>query len=285
MDYSFAAQRFRASYFETPWHFHPEYELVLILKGQGKRFIGDKITNFSGGDLILIGPNLPHWYRCDESFYHPDSGLVAESIVLQFKENFLGDAFFSLAESVKIRKMLDKSAGGLEIYGGTKEKVAELMLDILNKQGMDRLMLMLEILNIISQSDDQFVITTKSEVSLELKDSRRLSEVYDFVMSNFDKEISMEEVAEIAKMCPSTFSRYFKKRTRKTFMIFLNEIRIGHACKLMIDKDLNISEICFKSGYNNISYFNRKFKQIKNMSPKEFRNAYVMPAPAIARAI
>jgi AraC-like DNA-binding protein len=274
-DASFCIQEFRSAYFETPWHFHPECELVLIIKGEGKRFVGDHIADFGPGNLVLLGPNQPHWYRSSEAYYSDNPGLECVSIVIQFSKEFLGNAFFELPEALTIRKFLEKAALGIEITGSTREKVARMVQDIPSEHGMKRLIHLLTMLSILSDSREYDILSSQSATGIHMNDSERIDRVYQYVMDNFTDPITLEDVSGILHMGTSTFCRFFKKRTRKNFMLFLNEIRIGHACKMLIEAEQSITEICYMSGFNNISYFNRQFKSIKNMTPQAFRQLYV----------
>jgi AraC-like DNA-binding protein len=273
-DASFAVQEFSSSYFNTPWHFHPELELVLIVQSTGKRFVGDHISDFAPGDLVLLGPSLPHWYRNDAPYYEHHPSLKAESIVVQFTKGFLGDAFFGLPETSGIRKVLDKSAMGIEILGNTRDKITQMMQDIRGLTGMERLLQLLGILHAIANTDDYQILSNQGATGVNIKDSERINKIFEYIMCNFTNPIYLHEIASIVNMCPSTFCRYFRNRTRKNFTFFLNEIRIGHACKMLIEEDLSITEICFMSGYDNVAYFNRQFKAIKQKTPKEFKQEY-----------
>jgi AraC-like DNA-binding protein len=275
MDSSFAIQEFQSGYFNIPWHFHPEYELVYILESEGTRFVGDKISTFKAGDLVLIGSNLPHWYRNDPIYYENDPSLQASSIVIQFTTDFLGETFLYSPEMSRILKVLQKAQRGLEFYGSLAEKISLMMQEIKTLKGMDRLIQFLSILNHISTSEEYTLLSNKSSsVEINSTDPKRINKIYEYVMNHFTKPITIEEASNLIHMCPSTFCRYFKKRTRNTFTYFLNEIRISHACKLLIEEDLSITEICYRSGFNNISYFNRQFKTHKKMTPQAFRNEY-----------
>jgi AraC-like DNA-binding protein len=275
IDSSFAVQEFRSPYFSTPWHFHPEYELVLVLKSEGKRFVGDKITDFRSGDLVLLGSNIPHWYRNDACYYENVPELEAASLVIQFTEDFIGKEFFQTPETVGIQLMLQKAAKGLELHGSLAEKITKMMLEIKEMKGMDKLIHLLSLLNTIANSREYTVLSDEvGSGSINVSDPKRINRIYEYVMKHFQEPISIEEASGLINMCPSAFCRYFKKRTRKTFTLFLNEIRIGHACKLLIEEDLSVTEICYQSGFNNISYFNRQFKAIKNITPQLFRQEY-----------
>lgn len=274
-DSSFAVQEFRSAHFTAPWHFHPEFELVLVLQGTGKRFVGDHICDFSQGDLVLLGPNIPHWYRCDAAHYEPDAGLVAESVVVQFTAEFLGERFFGVPEALQVRKLLDKSVLGIAITGATRDRVAEMMQRIRQMSGMEKLLHLLQLLHQISiGAGDLYTLSNQGATGTHMRDSERINKIYEYVMQHFTQPISLDDISGILNMCPSTFCRYFRKHTRKNFTHFLNEIRIGHACKMLIEGDVSITEICFMSGYNNIAYFNRQFKAMKQMTPKAFKQAY-----------
>lgn len=275
VDSSFTVQEFHSGYFNIPWHFHPEFELVYITKSEGTRFIGDKIGNFQPGDLVLIGANLPHWYRNDPAYYTGDPDFKASSIVIQFTTHFLGETFLFSPEMFKINKVLALAQRGLEIYGGLSEKISKMMYEIINLKGMDRLLHFLSILNHLSNSEEYNLLSDKGPSGgINLDDPKRINKVYEYVMNHFTESITVIDASELIHMCPSAFCRYFKKRTRKTFTCFLNEIRISHACKLLIEGELSITEICYKSGFNNISYFNRQFKSHKKLTPQSFRNEY-----------
>lgn len=275
IDASFCIQEFRSCFFETPWHFHPECELVLIVEGEGKRFVGDHIANFGPGNLVLLGPNQPHWYRSNEEYYKGLSGMQSRSIVIQFSKEFLGNAFFELPECIAIRKFLDKAVAGIEITGSTRQEIERMVLSIPSESGMKRLVHLLTILDMVAGSKEYNVLSTHTAASINGNDSERINRIYQYVMDNFTDPITLEDVSAIIHMGPSTFCRFFKKRTRMSFMTFLNEIRISHACKLLIEAEQNITEICFLSGFNNISYFSRQFKAVKGMTPQHYRRQYM----------
>ncbi len=152
VDSSFAIQKFLLSHFDVPWHFHPEYEPVLILKSEGKRFVGNNIKNFRPGDLVLLGSNMPHWYRNDSLYYEGHAELEAASIVVQFKPDFLGDSFFSIPETAAIKRLLQTAAMGLEIQGTVRKKAAEITEELVHMNGIERLLHFLSILNLLSHS-------------------------------------------------------------------------------------------------------------------------------------
>ncbi|MGV8878557.1 MAG: AraC family transcriptional regulator [Sphingobacteriaceae bacterium] len=275
LDASFIVQEIKSGFFNRPWHFHREYELAYILEGTGKRFIGDKIDDFGPGNLVLMGSNLPHWYRCDECYYKNDPTLTAKSIIIQFNIDFLGETFLQSPEMYEIQRVLHKAQRGLEIEGQLRYKVGKMISELTQLKGLERLLHLLAILNTISKSEEYNLLSIKGpSLVSKTNDPKRINTIYEYVMNHFTEPITIEEASGLINMCPATFCRYFKKRTCNTFTFFLNEIRIGHSCKLLIEGELSITEICYKSGFNNISYFNRQFKSHKKLTPQAFRQEY-----------
>jgi AraC-like DNA-binding protein len=272
---SFYVQEDRLPRFYDVLHYHPEIQLTVILEGSGTRFVGDNISHFEAGDVVLLGTNLPHVSRNDAMYYEENSGLMAHALSVYFKQEAFGREFFELPEATAIRELLVKSSRGLKITGKAREKVYPLIVDMKMLHGFDRLMNLLAILNIVARSNDTEYISSISYTSPQKdSDSKKINDVFDFVMSHFHEKIKLEEVAEIAFMSPTAFCRYFKLRTRKTFSQFLNEVRIGNACKLLIDGKYNVTEVSYFCGFNNISNFNRQFKTIMEMTPSEYTNRF-----------
>lgn len=275
---SFVVKYFDYDHYPTPWHYHPEYELVLVTESTGKRFIGDNIKSFSPGDLALIGPNVPHLYRNDPPYYQPESGLRANSIVIHFLASSLGVDFLALPACRKIRELLSKSAMGLDIKGKANEVVTEKMHQILELKGVSRLLKLLDILNTLAETQDKKSISNQPVKGENDKESERLSKVFEYVMNNFLSEISITEVADLVHMAENSFSRYFSQRTRRTFSAFVNEVRLSHASRLLIESNKSVSEICFASGFNNLSNFNRQFKSLHGFGPLAYKNQYLIKA-------
>lgn len=274
-DYSFNLFVQDAPYFSTPWHYHPEYEIVLVLESTGKRFVGSSITDFKEGDLCMIGSYLPHYYRNEEEFYTKDYKFKAKSLVIHFLEDFMGDKFLQLPESQAIKALLERSKRGLSFGEKTVAKVTPKFKNLPHLTGMERLLEMVSILKILSESEDKQDLTT-NPISLRNEvDSARMNKVFEFVMLKYQEEIQLKDVADLANMSESAFSRYFKKRTRRTFTQFLAEIRIEHACKLLMVDKLSVAEISFESGFNNLSNFNRQFKAIKKITPLTYRTKFL----------
>lgn len=264
---SFVVKSFEYPYYPTPWHFHPEYEIVLVTESSGKRFIGDNVANFHAGDLVFIGPNLPHLYRNDIEYYQPNAERRARSIVVHFLESSFGNGFLSLPETKNLRALFAKSQQGLDVLGTTRTLVAGKLHELSMLSGFARWLKLLEILQCLSASTDLKTISRSVVVGKNDGESDRMNTVFEFVMKNFTRDITLAEVAQKVNLAENSFSRYFSKRTRKSFISFVNDVRLHHACKLLQENTLSVSQICFQSGYNNLSNFNRQFKKVYGQSP------------------
>ncbi|MBS7233787.1 AraC family transcriptional regulator [Flavobacterium psychroterrae] len=275
LDESFATRLFDYNYFPTPWHFHPEYELVLVVESTGKRIIGDHISEFGPGNLVLIGPDLPHLYRNTPEFYLPNTDLKAKSIVVHFDHKTFGDGFLSLPESKNLNHLLIKSSKGINITGRTNTLITSMLFEVLELNGMARWLKLLEILNCIAESDHLELITTNFIVGRNGVESERMKKVLHFVYQNFKQDITIGTVAGIANMANNSFSRYFSQRTRQSFTSFLNEIRLAYATTQLIETQRSVLEISLDSGFNNLSNFNSQFKMRYQQSPLNFRKNYL----------
>lgn len=265
---SFVADRYITPYFETPWHYHPEYELVLIIHGKGRRFVGDHVSDYSEGELDLLGPSLPHWYRKDEGKKR------GGSLVIHFREEFLGKDFLQIPEMQKILLLFEKSKMGLHFSGRTALSVAEKMEMLLSCSGIDRLMCLLAILKELSESVEYSILSSPEVIGRSSRENDRLQKIFDYVLANFKQEIQLQEIARIAMMSPSSFSRYFKNRTKKNFSHFVNQIRVGHACRQLMKSNFSISYVCQESGFNNMTNFNKQFRKVVKLSPSQFRRKH-----------
>ena len=272
---SFVVEYFEFNYYPNPWHFHPEYELVLVTESSGTRFIGDKISSFKAGDLVLIGPNLPHSYRNDDEHYH-NKKLKASSIVVHFQKSSFGKNFFDLPEAGALQNLLSKSNRGLDIYGETNRIISKKMHELLSLKDFSRWLKLMEILDVLQKSDEYEYISEAGVTCSSEKESERMEKVITYMTNNFNKDISVSDVAKIANMADNAFSRYFSQRARKPFVRFLNDIRLSHACKLLLEENMTIVEICFESGFNNLSNFNKQFKKKFQVSPSEYQKQYLL---------
>ena len=278
---SFLYSQWNCPYFDKPWHFHEEYELVLIEKSSGTKFIGDKVSHFQEDDLLLIGSNVPHLFRNSDDYYNDNGSLQARSIFIHFTEDFLGEKFFVIPEMKQVNKLLQNSAMALEIKGKTKEEIIGRLQHIQNEKPSQRLVSLLEILIKLSESKDVHPIlsnafaTRNRSSANNSKDTDRIHNVFEFIMENYKKNIYVETIASMLNMSPVSFSRYFKHHTRKTFSDYVTEIRISHACTLLMQDNESIAQISYQSGFNNLSNFYKHFQKITGMVPKEYRKRFL----------
>ena len=252
--------------FSSPLHCHPELELVYIKSGSGKKILGDTINQFNSGDIVLVGSELPHKWMCEDKEQSPSS------IVAYFNKNVFSEGFYALKESRRLTDLLAKAARGLSITGSAKEIVAAKMEKLVRKSGFKKIIALMDILHIISTSREVDYITHENGTALPA-DTRtdRLSEVYHYIAENYQQDISLVEISAIASLTPPAFCRLFKRRTGKSFVEYINEIRISAACTALQDTDMNISAIYSQCGFKTISNFNKIFKKTSGFSPKEYR--------------
>ncbi|WP_336514834.1 AraC family transcriptional regulator [Pollutibacter soli] len=260
--------------FGTVWHYHPEIELHYIIRGEGVRFVGDNISNFDSGEMLLLGENLPHMWRCDDHYFQNDPEISAEAIVVQWLPDFIGKTFLEMKENNPIITLYEKARAGLMITGETKKKLVGLMHRSSEVEGFNRILTILLMLEILSDSKDLIPITIGHNAYRSNKEeTARLNKVYQFTLQNYCRELTLEEIAGVANLSVTSFCRYFKMMTKKTFHEFLIELRISHAKRLLMEDNFITTEaICFESGFNNRSNFFRHFKEIVGSTPQEFRN-------------
>jgi len=239
--------------------------VVLVIEGKGKRFIGNNIADYNVGDLCFIGSNLPHLYRKE------DTDAIGGSLVIHFREDFLGKEFCSVPEMQKIKLLFEKSAMGLQVYGHTRKVLIDVMNRMTDLEGMDRLISLLKLLNVLAESDEYDLLSSPEIKGHDSDDSDRLNRVFDYVMRNFKEDIELDDIAKLANMSYSGFCRYFKKRTKKNFTHFVNEIRVGYACRRLMETDLGVESVCYESGFNNKTNFMEQFRNIVKCTPHQFR--------------
>ena len=258
------------------WHYHSEVELIHIKKGEGTQFIGDSIKRFKSGDVILVGANLPHYWRFDDIYYEEDTKAVADIRVAHFTENFWGNQFLELPENVNLKTVLEKAKRGLQVVGKTKQVVGDLLEKLQEAEGPQRLVLLIEALNAIANGK-QMPLLSSMGFRPDLMDAEkdRINAIYEYSIKNFKRKIQLEEIAEVANISPNSFCRYFKSRTRKTYSQFLIELRVGHACKLLIENNQCIKRLCYESGFNNFTSFHKYFKMITGKSPLVYQKEFV----------
>lgn len=275
-DYSFVARKDELPVLYDKWHFHPELELTYIIESKGTRFVGDSIEQFTDGDMVLIGSYLPHVWRNDTGYYVENSDLKAVAQVAQFLPDCFGRDFLNLKEMENISRLFEKAKRGLKISGHTKDKVLTLFQQLLeNVNGVQRISLLLQMLEIIANSDELNFLSSEGFVeSYHRFGTDSINRIYEFTLSHFNRKILIEEAATIANMSVPNFCRYFKNRTQKTYVQFLTEVRIGYACRMLIENKKSIQQIAFDCGFHNLSNFNRSFRILKKQKPTDYRQVF-----------
>jgi AraC-like DNA-binding protein len=269
-DASFTAKVNESSSFLKIWHYHPELELVVVLKSEGNCFVGDAIEKFEEGDVFLIGKNTPHMWLNHDSYFEKDSKLLAKSIAIHFKIDFLGGYFFSTPEMIHLLELFERARFGIKFLKINKLQIKDIQ-SMLSLKGFDKTISFLNILNKLSKDKNYKLLVSSGFISsFQSTKNKTLDKVYAYIFNNFNKEITLNNVAEIANMNPTAFSRLFKRVNGKTYSRYLAEIRIGYACKLLLEHKANISEVCYDVGFNNISNFNRQFKIVMKCNPSSY---------------
>lgn len=264
---SFIAQTFETPYFETPYHQHDEYELMIIKKGRGTAFVGDYIGEYQEGDVYLHGSNLPHWFR------KKNEKQTGASMVVQFKDDFLGKGFFDIPEMKQIKQLLKNSARSIFCRGELKKSIQKQLIEIESLPGYEKVISLLNMLREISLSQE-YEYVSGTVVTHTEKDQILINRIFEYSMNNFKRKITLDEVAALTNKSVSAFCHYFKKVTKVSYVNFLIQIRIAHACELLKNSNLSITEICYESGFNNWSNFSKHFNKYCEMSPSKYRTCF-----------
>lgn len=265
---SFRIQKFmqQFQYKEPIWHFHPEFEIVYVSNGSGKRHIGNHISYYHGGDLIMLGPNLPHFgFTQDQRKGHFE-------IVVQMKEEFLGEQFLLRPEMQHIKQLFERSRTGVSFYGPTKVSAGKKLQRIHDSEPFDRLIGLLDLLGEMAESTYVEQLNTNGfTLNVMVEDEARMQSIYRHVQNNFMRPITLDEMGRIVNMTVPAFCRYFKNLTHITFTQFVNEFRVAQACKLLAETDMLIADVAHESGFNNLSHFNKHFLRITKQTPSHYR--------------
>lgn len=252
------------------WHYHPEYEIVYISGASGTRHVGDHISRYEGSDLVFIGPNIPH--------LNFDYGVKTDhrKVVVQMKENFLGDQFLTIPEFADIARLFELARNGVSFHGETKQVVGEQLERLAELPHFERIMALLAIFQRLAISTEMTLLHGKPITSTyNLKEQQRLKRIYQHIEANYQRRIDIQEMTELTNLTEAAFCRYFKRVTRLTFTQFLNQYRVNQAQKLLL-LDNNVTESCFASGFDSLSYFNKVFKKITGENPMQFRKRHLV---------
>lgn len=263
---SFACRTYRTPAFETNWHKHEEYELILIQEGNGTAMIGDFVGEYKAGDVYFLAGNLPHWFRKN------NKQRVGAALVLHFHLSVFGEAFLELPELKSIFTLLQKN-NGVQLLKQLRTQTTAAILQLEKCSGFQRIHLLLECLQRIAVSKN-FMLLTENFTDAASTINPAIEKIIDFSFRHYLEPVRLQEVARVAGMSIPTFCRFFKKNIKKTYFDFLQDLRIGHACKLLTSTDKPVTEICYESGYNSWAHFSKQFKTIKQTTPLKYRKEF-----------
>lgn len=263
---SFHCESVHGPDYGTRWHFHPEFQITLAIRSRGHRVVGDNISPLSDGDLVLIGSNLPH-------VWHQEEGAgVVDAIIIRFEETFLGREFMSLPELESVRRLLRRAGRGLEVRGQVRKEVALRLRHLAESDGLTRIVDLLAILDILARAKDLRPLASAGyEPTLHSTDQGRMERVCDYIHQHLTEDIDRAQLAKLAHLSEGAFSRFFRSRTGKTVPEYINEVRIGRACRMIAEDQNNITDIALDCGYRNLANFNRRFREVVGSTPREYR--------------
>lgn len=273
--HSFSVRRDLVPHINNRWHFHAEVELIHFKKGEGTQFIGDRIKRFKSGDVVIVGSNLPHYWRFDGIYFEENAKVNADVRVAHFTENFWGQSFLDLPENNNLKTVLGKAKRGLQITGKSRQVVAQLLEQLVSCNGSKKIILLIEALSSIFECKQLSSLSSIGfKPDLVEAENDRINAIYEYSIKNFKTKIQLKKIAEIANISPNSFCRYFKSRTSKTYSQFLIGLRVGHACKLLIEDNQCIKRLCYESGFHNFTSFYKYFKMITGKSPLTYQKEF-----------
>jgi len=275
---SFALREFRLPAFPSPWHFHPECELTYIVGSRGTRFVGDSIARYEPGELVLLGPNTPHCWRNDRT--GRQARVLAHSLVIQCREDCLGAGFLDLPELAGVRELLQRARRGLQFTGKTCEAVYAIMTRMRRHRGLAQVVDLLQIFRLLVEAEGSKPLSSAGFVPFfDQRAGERVGRVCQYVLQNLSERLDFAEIARECCMSQSAFCHYFKRVTGRTLSEFINELRIGHARRLLIETSGGIAQIAYSSGFGCLSNFNRRFRELSGLSPSQYRRKYQSVSP------
>ena len=286
VDKSFIVFRETGDYFPAPWHYHAHYEFVLVTKSTGRRMVGDHIGYFDEGDLVFMGSLLPHVWVNDPVYLQKLASEKADALVVHFTNDFLGREFMNIPEMSDFRKILKLSERGMALRGKARKQISAIIRKMPEMGGLERLSSLLLIFDIMSGTAEyDFLASPRFIQNFQYAASDRFKKITSYIMENFDKDISLSEIASVGNMGVTAFCNFFKEQFRVTFVEYLTTVRIGHACKLLAENDRNVVEVAYECGYNNLANFNRQFKKLKSMTPTDYRKTLNMRVSSLYQAV
>ncbi len=274
-DRSFRIEQDKMPHFYGHLHFHPEIQLTLIQEGEGTLIVGDKIDRFAPGDVLMLGPNLPHVLRSDPDYFQPESTRQSVSVSVLFRPEQLEMGVLSLPETEHLRQLLTESQHGVRLRCQTNPVLTGKLEQLPNQRPFEQLLTLLHILDELTTRTDREVLSVTAYVQPQRPDDhRRLERVFSYILEQYHTQITLDDIANVASLTPGAFCRFFRQHTRKTFSTLLNEVRIEHACRHLRESKQSISQTAYVCGFTNLSNFNRQFKTITGLSPSEYLRRY-----------
>ena len=271
---SFSIGIFQDNLEKSTWHYHNNFEISFITEGSGKRIVGDSIEEFQPGDLVFIGRNLPHVWIADKESRIPTNRTL-EMVFLQFTLNVLSPQLLILPEFCHVKRALDLSERGIQIIGDTLNKVSEIMLQLPYLIGFERMLHFFMMMDIIGESETNVPLASKEYLTSRFTTgNKRIEVIHNYLMNNYREDVNLKRLAALVNMAEGSLCRYFKMNMGITLFEYLNKIKTDFACKLLMNKDLGILDVCLDSGFNNISHFNKQFKKITGVPPSEYRKRF-----------
>jgi len=273
--HSFAARRDCQPDINNRWHYHSEIELIFFKKGHGTQYIGDRISPFAEGDVILVGSNLPHYWQFDRSYFKKEPNADVDVSVIHFDHDFWGAQFLDLPENKVIKATLEQAERGIKLTGSARQEIGGKIQKIVDAEGGRKLLLLMDVLLDIGDLDEKSLIASVGFRHNFLDSEKdRINAIYNYALNNYKRQITLEEISAVANISPTSFCKYFKAKSRKTFSSFINEIRISNACKLLIEDELQVKEICYESGFYNFTSFHKYFKHFTGKSPMQYHKSF-----------
>jgi AraC-like DNA-binding protein len=273
---SFSARQDTKTDINNHWHYHPEVELVYFKKGHGTQFIGDSISQFSAGDVVLVGKNLPHYWKYDDVYLDKQTTREVDVSVIHFNESFWGKDFLDLPENFLIKDVLKKAERGIQIPSQYSEVIGQLIEQVVHTVTSRKIIMLMEVLLAFGGCENSKLLTSFSfQLNFQATEKERLYAIYNYSIIHFKKKITLKEIAAIANVSPTSFCKYFKALNNKTYSEFINEIRISYACKLLIENKLQVKEVCYESGFYNFANFYRFFKRVTGKSPLSYQKDFL----------
>jgi AraC-like DNA-binding protein len=273
-EYSFTVRKDVSDEMINNWHYHPEFEILYIRKSAGTWLIGDHVGHFQSGNVVLLGSNLPHCYKHEPEFLSRGES-AGETVGILFLDRIFGRELLNLPETAAIRSLLEKSTKGLQMTGETQKKCGQLISQMVDMSPAQRLVSLFALLNLMAEGKEYQTLSSGAFTSLIDSDQDKIKVILEYTMEHFHEKISLDEVAALVHNTRYSFCRFFKRKTKKTYVQFLMEVRIGTARRLLVEEEKNVTEICYACGFNNISHFHLHFKKITGMKPLEYRRNYL----------